>query len=65
METKLLTREKQEHFNDGRRASPSGRHYNQKHICRDFPGRPVVKTLPSNAGGMGSIPGWGVKIPHA
>ena len=28
----------------------------------DFPGDPVVKTLPSNAGGAGSIPG---KIPHA
>ena len=25
----------------------------------------MVKTLPSNAGGAGSIPGWGVKIPHA
>ena len=25
----------------------------------------MVKTLPSNAGGMGSIPGWGAKIPHA
>jgi len=24
----------------------------------------VVKTLPSNAGGMGLIPGWGTKIPH-
>ena len=23
----------------------------------DFPGGPVVKTLPSNAGGEGSIPG--------
>ena len=31
----------------------------------DFPGGPVVKTLPSNAGGMGPIPGWGTKIPHA
>ena len=31
----------------------------------DFPGCPVVKTLPSNAGGAGSIPGWGAKIPHA
>ena len=31
----------------------------------DFPGGPVVKTLPSNAGGEGSIPGWGAKIPHA
>ena len=32
---------------------------------RDFPGGPVVKTLPSNAGGAGPIPGWGAKIPHA
>ena len=31
----------------------------------DFPGRPVVKTSPSNAGGAGSIPGEGAKIPHA
>ena len=31
----------------------------------DFPGGPVVKTLPSNAGGAGSIPGQGAKIPHA
>ena len=26
---------------------------------------PVVKTLPSNAGGVGLIPGLGTKIPHA
>ena len=25
----------------------------------------MVKTLPSNAGGVGSIPGGGAKIPHA
>ena len=25
----------------------------------------MVKTLPSNAEGVGSIPGWEVKIPHA
>ena len=25
----------------------------------------MVKTSPSNVGGVGSIPGWGVKIPHA
>ena len=31
----------------------------------DFPGGPVVKDLPSNAGDVGSIPGWGTKIPHA
>ena len=31
----------------------------------DFPGGPVVKILPSNVGGTGSIPGQGTKIPHA
>ena len=31
----------------------------------NFPGSPVVKTSPSNAGGAGSIPGQEAKIPHA
>ena len=31
---------------------------------KDFPGGPVVKNLPSNAGDAGSIPGLGTKIPH-
>ena len=31
----------------------------------DFPGGPVAKTSPSNAGGAGSIPGGGARIPHA
>ena len=31
----------------------------------DFPGGPVVENTPSNVGGMGSIPGWGTKMPHA
>ena len=31
----------------------------------DFPGSPVIKTSPSNAGGVGSIPGRGAKISHA
>ena len=31
----------------------------------DFPGGPVVKTLSSNAGDVGLIPGWGTKIPNA
>ena len=31
----------------------------------DFSGSPVVKISPSNAGSVGSIPGWGTKIPHA
>jgi len=38
---------------------------NYKKEVRDFPGGPVVKTLPSNAEGVGSIPGWAAKIPHA
>ena len=25
----------------------------------------MVKISPSSAGGVGSIPGWGAKIPHA
>ena len=31
----------------------------------DFPAGPTVKTAPSNAGGEGSIPGQGAKIPAA
>jgi len=31
----------------------------------DFPGGPLVKILPSNAGGVGSISGCGAKIPHS
>ena len=31
----------------------------------DFLGSPVVKTLPSNARGVGLIPGLGAKITHA
>ena len=31
---------------------------------RDVPGSTVVKISPSRAGGAGSIPGWGAKIPH-
>ena len=31
----------------------------------DFPGGPVVTTPPSITGIMGSIPGWGAKIPYA
>ena len=32
---------------------------------RDFPRGPVVKNSPFNAGGAGSIPSQGTKIPHA
>ena len=43
--------------------SPSKAFFIRK--CRDFPGSPVVKTSPSNAGVADSIPGQGAKIPHA
>ena len=33
--------------------------------CGDFPGGPVVKNPPSNAGDVDLIPGRGTKIPHA
>jgi len=31
----------------------------------DFPGSPVVKTSPSNAGSTSLFPHWGAKIPRA
>ena len=34
-------------------------------FAREFPGGPGVMTLPSNAAGIGSIPGLGAKIPYA
>ena len=36
---------------------------NQKRWCGDSPGSPVVKASSSNAGGVGSMPGGGPKIP--
>ena len=36
-----------------------------EHQAWDFLGGPVVNNLPSKAGDLGSIPGWGTKIPHA
>ena len=32
-------------------------------LKRDFSSGPVVKKSPSNAGDLGSIPGWRIKIP--
>ena len=43
--------------------NPGG--YMDKRTWLDFPGGPVVKNTPSNAGDAGSIPGRGTKIPHA
>ena len=37
----------------------------KNHDFRDFPGGPLVKNLPSNAGNTGLIPGPRTKIPHA
>ena len=36
-----------------------------KIFLQGLPGSPVIKALPSNAKDAGSIPGQGVKIPHA
>ena len=33
--------------------------HKEEYFCVDFPGAPVVKNLPANAGDMGSIPGPG------
>ena len=43
------------------------KHYSHKNVvnARDFPGSPVVKNPPCNAGNAGVIPGQGTKIPHA
>ena len=30
----------------------------------DFPGGPAVKNPPFSSGEVGSIPGWGTKVPH-
>ena len=37
----------------------------KKKVKEDFPGGPVIKHLPCNAGDVGLIPGWGTRIPHA
>ena len=37
----------------------------KKPAIQDFPGAPVVQNMPCNAGNVGSISGWGTKIPHA
>ena len=37
----------------------------KKGASGDFPGGPVVKNLPCNAGDMGLISGRGTKIPNA
>ena len=39
--------------------------YCYKNISWDFPGGPVVKNPPYNAGDAGSIPGRGTRFPHA
>ena len=56
------------HTHTGRRLREGGREtFTSQEMPKitDFPGGPVVKTLPPNAEGVGSIPGWGAKIPHA
>ena len=56
IETKTLA------FNEGRQGRQTD---NRKEVLEDFPRDPVVKNPLSNVVGMGLIPGWGTKIPHA
>ena len=58
--------------NEWWRCSPSWSYVGYTSVCLcqkwsnwDFPGGPVVKTLPSSAGGAGLIPDRVTKIPHA
>ena len=37
----------------------------KKFRFKDFPGGPMVKNSPCNAGNASSISGWGTKIPYA
>ena len=46
-------------------ASKLKEHLALQRSSKDFPGGPVVKNLPTNAGDAGSIPGQRIKIPHA
>ena len=48
-----------------RRGKQWEKHYSFNNNSKDFPGGPMVKILPSNAGGVDSIPGRGAKILHA
>ena len=38
--------------------------FQDKFHLKDFPGGPVAKRPPCNAGDVSSVPGWGSKIPH-
>ena len=38
--------------------------WKRKRTSWDFPGDPVLKNQPSNAGDLGLIPGQGTEIPH-
>ena len=62
----LLMRNADTQCTVGGERRPKGR---EEFLCLnfslDFPGGPVVKNPPFNAGDAGSIPGQGTKIPHA
>ena len=40
-------------------------HSNLKTHCCEFPGSPVVRTQHFHCQGLGSISGWGTKVPQA
>ena len=51
------------HFNMNDQCGSSRVHL-LKFKSQDFPGGLIVKTSPSNAGGVGLIPGCGARIPY-
>ena len=48
-----------------RMMEPLDYNWEEEFTLRYFPGGQVVKNPPPIAGDVGSIPGWGTKIPHA
>ena len=51
--------------NHEQESSPLGEREHIIHARREFPGGPVVRTRRFHCHGLGSIPGWGTKIPQA
>ena len=47
------------------RLQPTASESEAETAAGNFPGGPVVKNLPCNAGDKSLIPGWGTKILHA
>ena len=60
---KTLQSKGNHHFTNHLSGKLMSKIYKEHTQFRDFPGGPLVKNLPCNAQGTGSIPGQGIKIP--